>query len=180
MPLGTGRRTSAVVIHGTTFLVTLRSTIWSRHLHTKLWNSPNHSKSVAAPHLPPDLGNRDVGFESEVSTAASFLETWFPSWSQPGGITLSCQLCVWPSMLGHRTIWEAVMWKELRHEGQGSGLPSCSTRRQSGTKPRQRLRHTAKRCRRDWVIQSSHFSGFFFQKLVCFSSGLLQLLEFSC
>jgi len=82
MPLGTGPGSSAVAIHGTIFLVSLSQTFRSRCLHSKLLYPPNHPTGISAPHCPLDTGKRDVSFESQASTTASFLKTWrvFPFW----------------------------------------------------------------------------------------------------
>lgn len=100
------------------------------------------------------MGKRDVRFERQVSTTASFLKTWgvFPTCrDKTAQVTSSvCGLpCLDAEQFGK---WRPapVLWKELGHEGLGSGLPPCSTHHQSGNKPQQRSWHMAKYLWWDW------------------------------
>lgn len=102
----------------------------------------------------PSMGKRDVRFERQVSTTASFLKTWgvFPTCrDKTAQVTSSvCGLpCLDAEQFGK---WRpaTVLWKELGHKGLGSGLPPCSTHHQNGNKPRKRSWHMAKYWWWDW------------------------------
>lgn len=157
-------------------------------------------------YLPPGLGNRILGFESRISTAVSFLQTWPLSGSQTGGMRSTS---VWSSVLGHGTVlyaethsgavgraqaWGAGVWLAVPSIKMGINLVSkgwSAGGEVEGTVIwlvwvsllRLWLWHArtlpVAHCLgrgAEWFRATIFLS---FKKWVCFPSGLLSLLEFS-